>query len=42
MNNSFIDIEYKLLINDCFFGRPTFTNTEFSTQISYYVGVVDK
>lgn len=31
MNDSFIEIEYKMFISDCYFGRPTFTNTEFST-----------
>ena len=31
MNDSFIEIEYKIFVSDCYFGRPTFTNTEFST-----------
>ncbi|CAK79993.1 unnamed protein product (macronuclear) [Paramecium tetraurelia] len=42
MNDSFIEIEYKMFVSDCYFGRPTFTNTEFSTQIQYYVGQIDK
>ncbi|CAD8069761.1 unnamed protein product [Paramecium primaurelia] len=42
MDDSFIEIEYKMFISDCYFGRPTFTNTEFSTQIQYYVGQIDK